>query len=393
MSPDPWLRLVPGSREKYDAHVAEVQYWDAIVLGEPRPIDTLNPDMAATIRRIHAIDHTPLPDAAFAARLEGELLRSATQTRADSAAPGVKAGRASQQTTTGRARWSDLTRRGVVNFAAMAALLAIILVSTVVTLRVGPLAVRDRESAPLVLGPGITGEELLLQARLDTLPADPLSAEIERWVLQPGAETPMGTEELSGVGPSAFLIEAGTLTVQSDGPLAVTRAGATTPTTEREPVELELQLGDRGFAPSGVTSLWRNDGATPVRVLEAKINRGDRAFPVSRGVLNYTVVDQYPIARPDHPVVMTVFQITLEPGVDLVADAIPGLEMLKVEGGRLVAVDVDEAGHSLPPVVLGQATRALLSFPPGRVFRSGNDQPVSILLVTFTDRNPLRSSG
>jgi hypothetical protein len=393
MSPDPWLRLVPGGRERYDAHVAEVQYWDAIVLGELRPINTVDPDVAATIRRVHAIDQSPLPDAAFAARLESELLRSATQSRADSAAPGVEAGRTSLQTTTARARWSDLTRRGVVNLAAMAALLALVLVSTMVTLRVGPLAVRDRDHSPLVLGPGITGETLLLQARLDALPADSLSAEIERWVLQPGAETPMGTEELSGVGPSAFLIEAGTLTVQSDGPLAVTRAGATTPATEREPVELELQPGDRGFAPSGVTSLWRNDGATPVRVLEAKIDRGDRAFPVSRGVLNYTVVDEYPIARPDHPAVMTVFQITLEPGVDLAADAIPGLEMLKVEGGRLVAIDVDEEGRPLPSVVLGQATRALLSFPPGRVFRSGNGEPVTLLLVTIGGRNPLAVSG
>lgn len=390
MSPDPWLRLVPGGRGKYDA---EVQYWDAIVLGELRPINSVDPDLAATIRRVHAIDDTPLPDAAFAARLESELLRSATQTRADSAAPGVAAGRMSLQTTTARARWSNLTRRGVVNAAAMAALLAIMLVSTVVTLRVGPLAVRDREPAPLVLGPGITGETLLLQASFDTFPADPLSAEIERWVLQPGVETPMGTYESSGEGPSAYLVEAGTLTVLSDGPLAVTRAGTATPVTEREPVEIELQTGDRGFAPSGVTSLWRNDGAIPVRVLEAKFIRGDRFSPAAAGVLSYTVVNESPMARPDHPIVMTVFQITLQPGADLTADAIPGLEMLKVEGGRLVAVDVDEAGRSLPPVVLGQATRALLSFPPGRVFRSGNDQPVTILLVTFADRNPLRSSG
>jgi hypothetical protein len=393
MSPDPWLRLVPGGRDKSDAYAVEVQYWDAIVLGEPHPIDTVDPDVAATIRRVHAIAGTPLPDAAFAARLESELLRSTTQTRADSAASGVEAGCTSLPTTAARTRWSNRTLHGVVSVAAMAALLAIILVSTVVTLRVGPLAVRDRESAPLVLGPGITGETLLLQARLDALPADPLSAEIERWVLQPGAETLMGTEELSGVGPSAFLIEAGTLTVQSDGPLTVTRAGATTPVTERETAELELQRGDRGFAPSGVTSLWRNDGSAPVRVFEAKINSGDRAFPTAPGVLNYTVVDEYPIARPDQPIVMTVFQITLKPGVDLVVDAIPGLEMLKVERGRLVAIDVDEEGHPLPPVVLGQATRGLLALPPGRVFRSGNVEPVTLLLVTISGHNPLAVSG
>jgi hypothetical protein len=394
MSRDRWLQLVPGDRGKHDSLVTEARYWDAIVLGEPLPGDAVDPDLVATIRRVHALDDTPPPDATYAARLEADLLRSSTQSGAVSAATGVVAERASRETTAAPARWPNLTRRGVVmNLAAMAALLAIVLASAVVTLRVGPLAVRDRDDAPLVLGPGITGETLLLQARLDTLPADPLAAEIERWVLQPGATTPMGTEELSGQGPSAFLIEAGTLTVQSDGPLTVTRSGTTTPATEREPAELELQPGDRGFAPPGVTSLWRNDGAIPARVLEAKISWGDRAFPVGDGVLNYTVVDEYPFAKPELPVVMTVFQITLEPGFDLAADAVPGLEMLKVEGGRLVTIDIDEEGRPLPPVVLGQATRALLAFPPGRVFRSGNGEPVTLLLVTFGGRNPLSVSG
>lgn len=393
MSRDPWRHLVPGGRGKYDSHVAEVQYWDAIVLEEPLPIDAVDPDLAETMRRVHAIDDTPPPDAAFASRLENELLWRAPHARPASSASGTLPGRASPDSAIAPARWSNLTRRGVVNLAAMAALLAIMVVSAVVTLRVGPLAVRDREYAPLVLGPGITGETLLLQARFDTLPADPLSAEIMRWVLQPDAEMPIGTKESSGVGPSAYLVEAGTLTIQSDGPLAVTRAGTTTPVTDREPAETELQIGDRGFAPSGVTSLWRNDGAIPVRVLEAKIRGGDKlSFPDS-GVLNYTVIDEYPFARPDHPIVMTVFQITLEPGVDLAADAIPGLEMLKVEAGRLVAIDVDEEGRPLSPVVLGQATRALLALPPGRVFRSGNDEPVSLLLVTIAGRNPLTASG
>jgi hypothetical protein len=43
------------------------------------------------------------------------------------------------------------------------------------------------------------------------------------------------------------------------------------------------------------------------------------------------------------------------------------------------------------PVELGQATLFLGSFPPGRVFRSGNDEPVRLLLVTIADANPLRA--
>jgi hypothetical protein len=63
--------------------------------------------------------------------------------------------------------------------------------------------------------------------------------------------------------------------------------------------------------------------------------------------------------------------------------------MLKVESGRLVAIDVDGYGNPLPPAELGQATRFLGSFPPGRIFRSGNDEPVRLLLVTIADANPL----
>jgi hypothetical protein len=115
MSRDRWLHLVPGDRGKYDSHVAEVQYWDAIVLEESRPTDAVDPDLAATIRRVHAIDDTPLPDAAFAARLEIELLRSATHAHAVSSATGVLAERTFPETITAPDRWSNPTRRGVVN--------------------------------------------------------------------------------------------------------------------------------------------------------------------------------------------------------------------------------------------------------------------------------------
>ena len=90
------------------------------------------------------------------------------------------------------------------NLAATAALLAIMLVSMLVALRVGPLAPRDRVNPPIVLAPGITDEKLLLQARFDTFPEGVLSATVSRWVLQPGAEMPMGRKESSGKAPSAY---------------------------------------------------------------------------------------------------------------------------------------------------------------------------------------------
>lgn len=277
------------------------------------------------------------------------------------------------------------------NLAATAALLAIVLASLVVTLRVGPLATRDNAENPLVLAPGITDERLLLQARFERFPDGVLSAGVDRWVLQPGAEVLMGSRDLFGEGPSAYLIESGALTVQPNEPIAVTPMGAATPIAVAQDYQIELQAGDRGFAPSGVTSLWRNNGTEPVRILELLIGYWD-ARPSVAGVLRYTVIDEG-IARPDGPLEMAIFQLTLQPGADLSADAVSGLEMLKVEAGRLVAVDIDSEGNPAPPIIEGWATQEFKSFPPGRVFRSGNDEPVSLLLVTITDANPLGRSG
>ena len=134
--------------------------------------------------------------------------------------------------------------------------------------------------------------------------------------------------------------------------------------------------------------MWRNEGTLPVRIMEA--NFSPRDFdPRPDDVLHYQVISEWPFATPDHAIVMTVIEVTLHPEGSLTADTVPGLAMLKVESGRLVAVDVDGEGNPLPPVELGQATRFLNSFPPGRVFRSGNDEPVSLLLVTITDANVL----
>ena len=38
---------------------------------------------------------------------------------------------------------------------------------------------------------------------------------------------------------------------------------------------------------------------------------------------------------------MSVLRVTLQPGAELGASDVPGLEMSKVEAGRLAAIDVD----------------------------------------------------
>ncbi|MDQ3227375.1 MAG: hypothetical protein M3Q50_12175 [Chloroflexota bacterium] len=382
------LHLISGDRGGYGTPRAEERYWDAFVRGATLPPDVIAPAVATVIRQVHTLDDAPLPDAAFAARLENELLRNQPGV-VTPPSPILLGADASRNGPIAPAHASARSRRRVVDLTATAALLAIVLASVVIMLRFGSPASHDEDAFPLVLGPGITDETLLLQARFESFPEGWLSSSVERWVLQPGGEAEVGRGAYSGEGtysgegPSAILVEAGTLTIQSDGLIAVTRFGASTPVTLEAASEIELQTGDRGFAPNGVVSLWRNAGAIPVRLLEAKIRTNLTAFP-GRGVLNYVVVEQS-IPTPTRPVIMNVFQITLQPEAVLTADTISGLEMLKVEAGRLVAIDVDREGNALPPKLLGQGTRQLDSFPPGRAFRSGNDEP-----VTIANTNPLR---
>jgi hypothetical protein len=394
MTRDALLRFIPGDRGKQRAALlAEERFWDAVVLGEPIPVDAIDPDLATTIRHISALDDAPLPDAAFAALLEHDLLWSNLPAPPVSAVAAQPTASPDPVTASAPAGRSNMTRQRVlVNLAAMAALLAIVLTSIFVTLRVGPLASRDRTEAPLTLGPGITDETLLLAGRFDGFPDGILSASIDRWVLQPGAEITIGSNVSNSEGPSAYLIESGTLTIQSDSPIAVTRVGTTAPISVAEASQIELEPGDRGFGPSGVTTLWRNTGATPVRILDARIKKRESAPPVE-GVLNYTVVSEFPFPRPDHPIAVNVFRLTLQPGAELSASDVPGLEMLNVEAGRLVAVDAGDDGSPLPPIVVGEATRLLGSFLPDRVFRSSNDEPVSLLLVTIGDADLLGRSG
>lgn len=382
------LHLVTSGRGEPSALVAADRYWDAVMRAAPRPDEILDPSLAATIDQLPDLDDAPLPDAAFAARLEAELFQSAPAVRRlqIQRRAGVQAVRSDEAVTV--SSWPAMTRRIAMRLAATAALLAIVAVSILTALWAGTVRVPDRDALPLVLAPGITDEKLLLQARFDTIPDGVLSAAIRRWALQPGAEVAMGRPDTNGVAAAAYRVETGALSVRPDGAMTVTRADATTPTTVPEANWTTLLPGDRMFIRSGVTSLWRNEGSHPVRLLEATFASRD-VQPQPSGVLAYPVISDGPLAKPDQPVVMTVFEITLHPEGELLATSVPGLAMLKVESGRLVAIDVDGYGNPLPPAELGQATRFLGSFPPGRIFRSGNDEPVSLLLVTIADANPL----
>src|SRR5215213_10932044 len=136
------LRLIPGDGGKERAALlAEERFWDAVVLGEPLPADAIDPGLATTIRQIHDLDDAPLPDAGFAARLARDLLQSDLPASSAFASAAPPIANPVRDIPSAPAGWSNMTsRRGVINLAAMAALLAIVVTSIFVTLRAGPLA-------------------------------------------------------------------------------------------------------------------------------------------------------------------------------------------------------------------------------------------------------------
>ena len=136
-----------------------LEYWDAVVRGEPLSIAAVDPTVATIIQRVHDLDDTPLPDAAFAARLERTLLRDDLPAPAPPVTSAPNPQRPSLDIAAVPVSQPTATRQhAMLHLAEMAALLAIVLASVVVTLCVGPLASRERVDAPLVLAPGITAK-------------------------------------------------------------------------------------------------------------------------------------------------------------------------------------------------------------------------------------------
>src|SRR5688572_32793038 len=54
------------------------RYWDEVFQGEPAGSDlgALDPDLEATVRRVHALNVAPAADPAFASRLWEDLMRA-----------------------------------------------------------------------------------------------------------------------------------------------------------------------------------------------------------------------------------------------------------------------------------------------------------------------------
>jgi hypothetical protein len=242
-------------------------------------------------------------------------------------------------------------------------------------------------ASPATATPGPNEGAIVLQVTIASLPPLTSWAGIERTTLDPGASWTRGRKQDLGEGPTAYVVESGALTIQADGPTTLTRAGTAAPTPVAAGTDVTLQTGDRGFAPAGVISVWRNTGADPVRVLDAAMTTPSTslgwASSSQNGVNAGSLVEEAQFTKPHTPIALILSRVTLQPGETLAADAFPGLEMLWVESGTMVAVDTTSSGTA-PPFAFDKGSKRQGSFRPGRIFRSADNQPVTMLVMTLT---------
>ena len=166
-------------------------------------------------------------------------------------------------------------------FAALAAIVAVLLAGLSVLLHI-PFGASAQEASPAAAEtgppPGLE-HEILAAGLAETLPEAPAVILMERVTVAPGTDIPAAPGDPA---LSLFRIESGTLTINTDSPLAVIRAAAlaealetpgTMPATEDVAADAEFSLaaGDSVVFPPGVGGGLSNDGADPVVVLIAQI--------------------------------------------------------------------------------------------------------------------------
>ena len=376
----------PRQRDLDDAADPLSAFWNGVVSGAAaRPVG-LEPELADTVLRLHAVPLAPRLRASRQEQIWSELITSnlvspepltivPSQHRSQNVGALSKAHRAGSLPA-GR-RWP------VSQFATMALILFTVLASFLIfpglrrwsaTLGPEPWPVSD-------LPPAVIADTVLMRGTVDALPATATWISIDRVILPPDAEWALDAND--GEGPLLYWVESGQLTITADGPIRVTRTDADQGQPVSARTDVVLEPGDQGFTPSGVTSRWRNDGTSPAMIIDARISTLQESHPA--GVTRYALVYDHSFSPPSSPFLFTVRRLTLSPKAELPVDQVPGLRLLFIESGQLQAREPQRPEGFR--VVNGAG--AARTFPPGRVFLAGDAEPVTLLLLTITASNPL----
>jgi hypothetical protein len=389
------------------------RYWDAIARGEPASPGDLDPDLAATIKRLHAFGDGPPPDPAYAQRLRETIMHastlplptplSPTPNGVRSVAGGIAAPRSLPLAPRREPRrfWSLL---------ATAALIALTIASGFAA--IGGLvrnAARPEKPSgiPALIGtpsaslpPGVTEDTTLFDQRIEAIPPGATWTGVERYTFAPGETWPQGTTPGAGYGPMLYRVEAGVMTVRAAGPFRLTRAATGEASQAPKDTDIVLAQGDVVFLPFGVTSMWRNSGATSAKLMDAGIAYVSNVSPKDVDVdYNYNA---YPIRPPRAPAAFALRRLTLAPGAAVAVAPTSGVQLLGVESGKLMLVQAGAAGAARSetrqvsvPTMNGSPN--LIDLNGDRLaiqsLRNDGDAPTSILLLTITPIEPATPSA
>ena len=195
-----------------------------------------------------------------------------------------------------------------------------------------------------------------------------------------------GKSANAGVGPILFRVEQGTVSMQADGPITVTRAGTTEPTAATPGAVIELGVDDVVFTPSGVVSQWHNAGPTSAVVLDAGIQIPGGEPPPNSGWTYVSPIDALGITPPPTPAELTVRRLTLAPGASVPNQPILGLNLAGPDAGTLTVV---QARRADPTVETGRTQIHQGSWMDlnGGIYipkelRNDSSEPLTLLLMT-----------
>lgn len=411
--------------DRSDLHLdlALDRYMDELVLGAPAGADPgiLEPGLAATVRRVHALNRAPQAESRYADRLWNDLMipsdhASDRQPRTHSTSRTASRSAALLPVSPARPLHAPVKRwRWALSQVATAALL-------VFTLAAGSLAVwqgqhqrRDEPTwLPTIIGaslPAGFAEETIFTATFtaDELPDADRTALLYYVTLAPGASLPYlvaptcdfhcedrALDYRVSAGVGAELVQSGVYTVRLAAPGQVQRRGSAGALAEL-PAQREVTLGPGDAAiyhDHAAPAALRNTGTEPVVLFGVAIV-GDAGTQdhvplppgVAQGMLTNTIPADWETLPPG-PLQVTVRRVTLPAGTSLPPYEPVGLEAIQVESGAIAWSYLRPGQDASGTARISPSTSATTPFtaaPPGarRVLHSVGDDPVVMLVVTI----------
>jgi hypothetical protein len=298
--------------------------WDLVVRGDRDALDSLPPEDAAALRRLHTLYQPEAPEPSFVTRLEEKLMHVSTSA-ISIASPGDLNGRASWQ----HAATASIDRHarfsGWVGHLAFVVLVLVAVVGGWFALRPGQPDRQANTGYVATVGtppatPAVTQVTTLLSAHFpaEWLTADRPIVQFVRLVFDPGASTSRPEGNFPAGARLEYVLE-GRYAVQSTAPLHVIR-GSGGPDEEVAPgTEVVLAAGDAVIhSLNSAEQVLSNPGQEPAVVLLAALV--ERELPAPPMSIEADLVDASSLASAS-PVDLELRHVTLAPG-----ESLPGPE-------------------------------------------------------------------